>query len=394
MVIKIKEKLPEKQHPTPEEVINEVNKEIDAGTIGKDDPGNERGPEKEANPEKYPSHMIVDPGSGFSGTGALPGEWTKPPVIPTKAEQPFLFGEADQILNALETELTQWRSTFEKLHEARLRIDLKIDSAIERIDGLSSAITATRKHAPMKEDPSPPVQAGKIVDDLVADMKPGQEEKVLVAPKEQEKMFSRDDDPDPSASVIAVFKDTHEPGLKVHVEREEVAPGAAERVPSKDPLFTEQEEINIKPLLFRNPTQPIPEVLFPGDVIATNWETGPYRIEEISGPFNTTEDLQHGGVMSCPEHWSLKCSDVDAKRNKDGRLPKNYNYSYINLVVAVGARFLSLYAASEDEIMLTAQSLVYADPPKQTKEDAPQKEMIYPKITLTPSTEPSEEDLF
>ena len=87
----------------------------------------------------------------------------------------------------------------------------------------------------------------------------------------------------------------------------------------------------------------------------TSWDTGPYRVEEITGPYNEVDHPEHeGATILSPEYWSIKCSDVDAKRNKDGRLPKNYEYTYLNMVLAVGNRFSSVYADSQDEVILTA----------------------------------------
>jgi len=72
--------------------------------------------------------------------------------------QPFLFGEADQILNALETELSEWKSTYERLDSGMERLVKKMEAAEERISGLSLAINATRRHAPMTDDPAPPTK--------------------------------------------------------------------------------------------------------------------------------------------------------------------------------------------------------------------------------------------
>lgn len=427
---KIKDELPEKQQVTEDESIKEDITEEQTPEETREAMATLKEEDIKEDPEKIAEDLKKDPTGPRPGAPApeeisLKGEWTKPPVIPTE-EQPFLFGEADQILNALDMELTTWRNTLEKLHEGKLKIEMKVEAALERIDALVSAVLATRKHAPMTEDPSPSEEIKEKDEKAFAKIShpteiPEDQPEPIVTTNAFEgyqlspgdikpaKIVSKDaapEDPDPSASVITVFRDPDAADLKVHVEREEVAPGAAERATqSKKELKPEDfqpgetylvnsagkiiSEPDPKPATdpnltapFRNPTQPIPEVLFPGDVIETSWNTGPYRIEEIIGPNNTTEDLLHGGEnVPCPDHWSLKCSDVGAKRNKDGRLPKNYDYSFINLVVAVGNRFLSLFAASEDEIMLTGESI-----------NKPGK--IAPKITLTPSTEPSDEDLF
>ena len=253
--------------------------------------------------------------------------------------QPFLFGEADQILNALETELSEWKSTYERLDSGMERLIKKMEAAEERIEALSSAVEATRRHAPMTEDPSLPLAVKNVVEKVV---------QTISHPTEIPE---------------------NQPEAETTTSRDE---GAAENTISGVPS-----------LLFRTPTQPIPELLFPGDIIITNWETGPYRIEEIGGPYNTVEGPPSEGIMSCPDHWSLKCSALDAKRTKEGKLPKNYNYYYINLVLAVGNRFLSVFAASDDEIMLTAESV--------------QKEKMKLDGALTPlgvAQESEQEDLF
>ena len=92
--------------------------------------------------------------------------------------------------------------------------------------------------------------------------------------------------------------------------------------------------------------------------------------------------MQHGGMTPTPDHYSIKCSDVDAKRNKDGTLPKNYQYSYLNQVLAVGNRFLSIHKDSSDEVILSAPAdvkkkedpVIHDAGPDTQKNEAPAKE--------------------
>ena len=323
---------PDPAGPTTEEVLTGVTKNFNEEETELYDPS-----AKPAQPDKYPSHA-----------GKAPHQ------LP-------LHGEADMILNALEVELFSHKEKLKTLHKQLDTLNDKIFDERERVEILSEAVNSQRKLAPMIEIPED-------------------------QPEPETTSSSGDEAPkDPISGVDEDHDANGQPNPP-----KAVAPGAAERAVSPEDKLaietTTKEEIAAP---FRNPTQPIPEVLFLGDIIETSWNTGPYRIEEIIGPFSTTENLQDGGMMDCPEHWSLKCSDVDAKRNKDGRLPKNYEYPGINLVVAVGNRFLSLFAASEDEIMLIAE-------PIDKNKDAPQS-VVEPKAkepTAGAISLISDEDLF
>ncbi len=333
---KIKDKLPEKLPPVePDEkkemeVTGEkVGAPIEENFVSVDELKAETFPEEDPKPKHGVSHDFCIEEMEANAKEAQPDKY---PSHAGKAEQPFLFGEADQILNALETELTYWNGVFEKLDEAYDRTRLKMDTVKLRIDSLHSAIAATRKHAPMKEDPAPPKK-----EDEAAIVK--EEATSLTDAVEKTKTTTPSTDPAPEAPTSSA------PAAK----------GAAERNKATEDLLVK----------FRNPTQPLPDLLFPGDILVTSWETGPYRVEQISGPFHaaTVGDEE----VPSPDHYSIQCSDVDAKRNKDGRLPKNYEYSYLNMVIAVGNRFLSVYADSSDEIFLKASG-----PPYGQQEKAPE----------------------
>ena len=328
---------------------------------GEDDPS-----VKPAQPDKYPSHA-------------------------GKAEQPFLFGEADQILNALETELTGWKGVKDKLTKAVISIENKRDEACDRITILERAINATRKHAPMTEDPAPPKQPGathtpeefheeqkKINEALAPDKKTTSSRELT--PEDFKKgetyLVSSDgkiiSEPAGGAPKDEIEKEIQKEEKKTKKAKKPVAKGAAER--------TKEDEDSRIPK-FRTPTQPLPEVLFPGDQVVTSWNTGPYGIAEITGPYKEVLDQQSGGQIPSPDHWSLKCYEIDAKRNKDGRLPKNYEDFYLNLVVVVGNRFMSVYEDSTDEIFLGERS---------KQESAEQQTLVPPEDLKTAP----EEDIY
>ena len=326
---KIKDKLPEKLPPVePDEkkemeVTGEkVGAPIEENFVSVDELKAETFPEEDPKPKHGVSHDSCIEEMEASAKPAQPDKY--PSHAGKKEEQPFLFGEADQILNALETELSTWRNALEKLHEARGRIEDKMEVAADRIQILTNAIHATRKHAPMKEEPAP------------------------LETKPEPETTTPSDDPAPEALISSGEAKLEKELIEQQKETNKaLAPGAAERNKAT-------EDLAVK---FRTPTQPLPDLLFPGDILVTSWETGPYRVEKIAGPYKEVDDLQRGGMLPSPDHYSIQCSDVDAKRNKDGRLAKNYAYSYLNMVIAVSNRFLSVYADSQDEVVLTGEGV-------------------------------------
>lgn len=348
---KIKENLPEKLPAVePEEskdmVVTEEKgvKTIEEDFISKEELAEEEG---------FVNEDDVDLSEGQSEPKA--GEITIEKEINSdklgaKAEQPFLFGEADQILNALETELTTWKSTLEKLFDADGKLQTKMKSAAVRIESLEAAIKATRKHAPMKEDPAPPEKKKKIVE--ISHPTSISEEMPVTT--------TSSDEPEKLQGIKGIDQETWP-----HGQPTAVAEGAAER----------DADLAVK---FREGTIPVPEVLFPGDKVKTSWNTGPYNIESIAGPFHaaTIGDEE----VPSPAHYSLQCSEVKTKRNKDGKLPKDYDYYYLNLVVAVGNRFLSVFEESKDEVYLQASAPVSTatkDPKQEKLPNTAQEEELY-----------------
>ena len=96
----------------------------------------------------------------------------------------------------------------------------------------------------------------------------------------------------------------------------------------------------------------VPQIVKVGDIVRTSYGTGPYRVEKITGPYKQHYDAAKGQQVKAPESYSFVLSDVDAKRTKEGKLPKNYSYSYINELVAVDDRLLALFMANEDEVFI------------------------------------------
>lgn len=439
---KIKKDLPKKLPPvepdkTKEEMTvtgEKLGKEITEGFIP-ENKTEEAFSKIKTGPEDFPSvgqdKGKPDPGTGETDTkGAAaketiiknmkPGTYVKN-ELPTTAEQPFLFGEADQILNTLETELAEWKMIHERIDAGLEKLVKKIEAADERIESLELAINATRKHAPMKEDPGPPEQVKKseIPDGTYTPATLATEVDKQMATEKVKSSISHiteipKDQPMPETTIIEVDiskkdgytkaaenminKKLTEKKLKSDEETERTpdekttssstspAPDAPtssakptkkkEKAPVKAGAAerTKDDEDN-RIIKFRNGSQPVPEVLFPGDIVDVSWTGGPYRVESIAGPFHAASVGEE--EIASPPHYSLQCSEVDAKRNKDGRLPKSYEYSWINLVVAVGNRFLSVFEESQDEIFLVGQATKQKSAEQQKLPATEQAEDIY-----------------
>lgn len=78
----------------------------------------------------------------------------------------------------------------------------------------------------------------------------------------------------------------------------------------------------------------VPELVQPGDVVRTNYGTGPFRVIEVAGPYG------HG----C---YSLILTKPESRSNK----PENM----INELVAVGQRLLRLHASNDDEVFVISK---------------------------------------
>ena len=92
----------------------------------------------------------------------------------------------------------------------------------------------------------------------------------------------------------------------------------------------------------------VPELISIDYLIKTNYGTGPYRVEEIS---------KHTYYGIC-EAYSLILSQPNAQRNKNGKLPKDYSYSYINEIVAQDGKLLMLFEANEDEVIVVGKAKI------------------------------------
>ena len=90
------------------------------------------------------------------------------------------------------------------------------------------------------------------------------------------------------------------------------------------------------------------ELISIDDLIKTNYGTGPYRVEEIS---------KHTYYGIC-EAYSLVLSEPNAQRNKNGKLPKDYSYSFINEIVAQDGRLLMLFEANKDEVIVVGKAKI------------------------------------
>ncbi|GAI67152.1 unnamed protein product [marine sediment metagenome] len=82
-----------------------------------------------------------------------------------------------------------------------------------------------------------------------------------------------------------------------------------------------------------------------GDIVQTNYETGPYRVEKIS----------KYKVYGLPV-YSLVLSRPNDKRNADGKLPKDYGYYYLNELVAQDNKILCLFKNNKDEVSIVKKA--------------------------------------
>lgn len=92
----------------------------------------------------------------------------------------------------------------------------------------------------------------------------------------------------------------------------------------------------------------VPELVLIDDLIKTNYGTGPYRVEKIT---------KHTYYKIC-EAYTLVLSYPDAPRNKNGELPKNYSYSFVNEIVAQDGRLLMLFEANKDEVIVIGKAKI------------------------------------
>jgi N6-adenosine-specific RNA methylase IME4 len=91
----------------------------------------------------------------------------------------------------------------------------------------------------------------------------------------------------------------------------------------------------------------VPDLVKAGMLVRTSYDTGPYLVVEVNGPFN-------GGIESeeveYPDHWSLCCADPDETPNKKtGLIIPKY---WLNEIVAVDGRLLKLFVANDDEVFI------------------------------------------
>lgn len=233
-------------------------------------------------------------------------------MAPEKEEQPFLFGEADMILNTLETEKTEIESQIKLCLKSIDRLENKIGDLNVRHTHLSDAAEAARKHAPMKEEPAPPSEEPRRQKELE------HVEKLEQLAKEEEKRKEEDEQ-----------KQTTEDDSKIE------APGL--KTPDPDEHFGSNIEV--------------------GDTVKTNYNTGPFIVEEISGPYDKITFPGTLALVDSPPHYSLKMSEPDAKRNKDGSLPKNYQYSYINDLIIKDGKIVNIFADNTDEVTIIAKPI-------------------------------------
>jgi len=87
-----------------------------------------------------------------------------------------------------------------------------------------------------------------------------------------------------------------------------------------------------------------------GDIIATSYNTGPYIVHQIHGPFTYFTGVGHIAILDHPE-VSLTLSTPNAKRKGDA--------SFINNIRQVNHRW---YTAQNSELFITRQQLPSLQP--------------------------------
>ena len=90
------------------------------------------------------------------------------------------------------------------------------------------------------------------------------------------------------------------------------------------------------------------ELISIDDLVKANYGTGPYRVEDIS-------KYTYYGIC---EAYTLILSYLNAPRNKNGELPKNYSYSSISEIVAQDGRLLMLFEANKDEVIVVGKAKI------------------------------------
>lgn len=118
----------------------------------------------------------------------------------------------------------------------------------------------------------------------------------------------------------------------------------------------------------------VPDIVKPDMIVRTNYESGPYRVLEVTGPFYMEDDR----TKAWP-HWSLCMVRADEK--KKGKKAKVAD-SWINELVAVGGRLLKLFEANDDEVFIVpAEGSSPAEDPQpadRADEAAPAENEIAP----------------
>jgi hypothetical protein len=90
----------------------------------------------------------------------------------------------------------------------------------------------------------------------------------------------------------------------------------------------------------------VPDLVAPGSVIITNYDTGPYIVTCVIGPFEYRPDDGDGEPY---QHYSLQMVHSAKFIEKPTRATLKGD-SYINEVVAVDGRLLKLFEANTDEV--------------------------------------------
>ncbi len=207
--------------------------------------------------------------------------------------QLFLFGEADQILNALETQLKEKKDVYEKLDGRMERLVKRMEEVSDMISELRTAIDSTIKHAPKKEDPAVPDPIERKVQDIADKM-----------------------------SNDRLDDEKEEPVTKT--EKEEIAEleSALEefRTPDPDVKFT---DIVKKGMLIR-----------PSMMIAL------YAVDDIRGPMRAVSSNITREIVPCPDVYTIHCISPDpATSFKD--------VYYHNLII-FGGKIRSVFKSYDD----------------------------------------------
>ncbi len=107
----------------------------------------------------------------------------------------------------------------------------------------------------------------------------------------------------------------------------------------------------------------VPELVQVGDVVTTNYGTGPYRVinverEDVYDDTIEEDDWDAGPAPDLPDyppHWVIEAVDLGAKQKKDGTWPEKSKV-WLGELVAVDGEILHLFKNNDDQVTVIAKA--------------------------------------